>query len=538
MPNEENPENYEPVLIIEDDSAVLNMLKTGLEEAGYEVAEAPSGDQAWQFLSSKVPSFIILDWKLPSINGLAMLNRIRQSPSIKEVPVLVVSGFLATKDFSILEEFPLTATIEKPFSIARIKELMKKLMAERKWYQTKGNYIGKIINESAENLEYLEKLYGTIKESPNPVPLMIMVGRKLRSCRLYTEGKAFLSKAVKSYPSSPQILNELAKVSLFLGELDVASSLLQTAQMQSPKNVERLCQLGDISLEKLNIGQAHGYFSQALDIDPSHRGILTRMELVSTISDYMASQPDFAPISFASLLNTVGISKVREGQYEDAVHFYQSSLKCLTFDDVKARLAFNLGLCYLRWGKNEQAIEWLQKSVEWDPHFTKAEKKLENILSNQVTSVEKVESLFSGPAVTLENLSEMDDFDDELEDLGNNDLDQRENVEIEIEDEKLSDFKSMNTFGLSTSSEDKFDFDEKPKDYLVSKCPGLGEFLKKMAEEGIHVESQLPQIKKLLEQNESVFDQAVGDAMRSSLISLPGLSHIIGKLSQNKKVGS
>ena len=103
-------------MIVEDDIGIQSLISDLLSELldVSDLQRASSGSSAWNLLTEQEFDFILLDWKLPELEGLAILNRLRLHHHYKHVPVLVVSGFLTDQDFSLIGDFPLTGKLENP----------------------------------------------------------------------------------------------------------------------------------------------------------------------------------------------------------------------------------------------------------------------------------------------------------------------------------------------------------------------------------------------------------------------------------------
>src|ERR1700761_6715597 len=78
------------ILVVDDDSSLRRVMKMQLEEAGYEVALAWDGDQAWKMLKETEPQLIITDLQMPT-SGLELLNRIASEGM--QTTVIVVTAF-------------------------------------------------------------------------------------------------------------------------------------------------------------------------------------------------------------------------------------------------------------------------------------------------------------------------------------------------------------------------------------------------------------------------------------------------------------
>src|SRR5690348_12729795 len=83
-----------PYLLIADDDADFRTgLRPALEMKGYQVEEAANGQEALAQLAERPPLLVLLDLQMPVMNGREMLQRMRATPELKEVPVVIISGF-------------------------------------------------------------------------------------------------------------------------------------------------------------------------------------------------------------------------------------------------------------------------------------------------------------------------------------------------------------------------------------------------------------------------------------------------------------
>lgn len=80
------------ILIIEDDKKMTSVYEVALQKEGYEVHIAYDGDQALQALSVLKPDLIVLDIILPKIDGMTILERIRERDEFMKTPVLIISN--------------------------------------------------------------------------------------------------------------------------------------------------------------------------------------------------------------------------------------------------------------------------------------------------------------------------------------------------------------------------------------------------------------------------------------------------------------
>jgi len=82
----------ETILLVDDDHQTLELLKETLRSAGYETESALGGTRALELLSSKLVSAVLLDLLMPGMDGFAVIRHIRQEPSLREIPIFVMTA--------------------------------------------------------------------------------------------------------------------------------------------------------------------------------------------------------------------------------------------------------------------------------------------------------------------------------------------------------------------------------------------------------------------------------------------------------------
>jgi len=80
------------ILLIDDDLKVLEILGESLNRKGYKVSTASNGRQALRTFETQDPKLVVLDMMLPDINGLEVMEQLRESPHNSDVPVLILSA--------------------------------------------------------------------------------------------------------------------------------------------------------------------------------------------------------------------------------------------------------------------------------------------------------------------------------------------------------------------------------------------------------------------------------------------------------------
>lgn len=445
------------VLIVEDDGYITSFIDDALKHSGgYDTRIFHDGHQAWEEARNNTYDLVILDWKVPSLNGLCLFNRIRQLDSYQKVPILVISGFLRNKDFKLLDEFLYSTTLEKPFNAISLQRAIRSLVKEVEWVDQNEKKIEKLFAKlNSDSGAYLDTIFKLEGKSPSPVKLCLSAAKILRKKRLFKEAEVVLQKAITKRDHSLMALTELSKLYLETGQNDKAELILKKAMDLSPKNIDRICKLGDLNLENQNPEVAADFYNQALDIDESNEVAQSGVKLAGNIQGWLDTH-ESPPKTYAGLLNAIGVSMVRKKQFSKGIDHYKSALQHIFQPEVKARLNFNLGLAYRKWSKPKEAIPWFKKSLSEDPHFDRAIEQL-NVLkvpvpTNSIGEEEKqsesqevdeqiILTRDDAPESNIERANEvgLDELDSEWEDFDSN-LDS--GIDFDFKDDDIAELIS------------------------------------------------------------------------------------------------
>jgi CheY-like chemotaxis protein len=82
------------ILVADDDAAIRELWTRVLTRAGYRVLPARNGREALDLMRAVVPDLIILDLRMPEMNGPEFVTAFESAPVLDRIPVLIVSGFL------------------------------------------------------------------------------------------------------------------------------------------------------------------------------------------------------------------------------------------------------------------------------------------------------------------------------------------------------------------------------------------------------------------------------------------------------------
>lgn len=87
-----NPSEGRTILVVDDDADIRMVLRTNLEEEGFEVREAEGGAAAIESIKDDPPDLVILDVMMPEVDGYDVLGDIRSKPEFEELPVVLLTA--------------------------------------------------------------------------------------------------------------------------------------------------------------------------------------------------------------------------------------------------------------------------------------------------------------------------------------------------------------------------------------------------------------------------------------------------------------
>lgn len=118
------------LLVVEDEAAMVELLRYNLEKEGYDVAAAADGEEALQAIADSRPDLIILDWMLPLVSGIEICRQIRRKPETKDIPIIMLTARAEEADRVRGLEVGADDYVTKPFSpselIARVRAVLRR----------------------------------------------------------------------------------------------------------------------------------------------------------------------------------------------------------------------------------------------------------------------------------------------------------------------------------------------------------------------------------------------------------------------------
>jgi DNA-binding response OmpR family regulator len=117
------------VLLCDDEIHIIRAAEFKLARAGFDVECVSDGQFGWEAIERQAPDLVITDCQMPRLGGLQLIERIRANPTLKDLPVMMLTakGFELSSE-EMAQRWNVLAIIAKPFSprdlLRRVEEVL------------------------------------------------------------------------------------------------------------------------------------------------------------------------------------------------------------------------------------------------------------------------------------------------------------------------------------------------------------------------------------------------------------------------------
>lgn len=119
-----------PLLVVEDNVDILNLLVTTLNFRGYRVETARNGTEALDAIEKERPAVIITDILMPQMDGFSLVHRLRLNPDTRDIPVVFLSAtYVTPEDKSFAVTLGVIQFVEKPVNFEEFLPALDKLVS-------------------------------------------------------------------------------------------------------------------------------------------------------------------------------------------------------------------------------------------------------------------------------------------------------------------------------------------------------------------------------------------------------------------------
>lgn len=362
---------FKSVVIIDPDSNHRHALEGLLRKiAVLEPQSFEDGQTAFDWISEhdKV-DLIIMEWKIPGMPGLVLLQRIRKQLKLKAM-IVVVSSLLKASEKPLLKEMGVDELFEKPLDTA---SFLGRLLGGMQHKSYSSRLLG--LETKIRRLLLAKRVEEALVDLPalldNP-KVQDSIKRELLAEIDYQNGKysealALAIEALKLEGGHTLgLLNLAGKCFLKLHQFQSAIKCFERAKDISPMNFERLFDLAECKLAVEEPKAVAENLRVVNEFDPGNPQLLeiqtkVDLELGDKTSPLLEALDPAALKRIASFINNRGVILVRSGRIEEGIGLYERALKALPVKAISDRslVTYNLALASARHGDFEPAMMML-----------------------------------------------------------------------------------------------------------------------------------------------------------------------------------
>ncbi len=126
------------ILLREDSANLQELLTTAVNHLGYDVIVATTGEEAVELACARRPDLILMDVRLPKLNGVEATARIKRNDHTTHIPIVLLTALRRCPDIIRALESGAAEILRKPATLSRIQEVLRKYLSVKVGTSTQG----------------------------------------------------------------------------------------------------------------------------------------------------------------------------------------------------------------------------------------------------------------------------------------------------------------------------------------------------------------------------------------------------------------
>ena len=375
------------VLILTKEGGHRESIRKSLMVHRFQADFCNSSLTAYQLLASSTSGIFLHDWdaiersqaidlqrRINRMEGFAQLLRVVYAPEISPSLLAIATDTnirrvmsYATANLSLAAELQMLVSGEKTSS-----DLQRKV---------------RLLSQGAVGYhqEMLDKLIDNAyqQHAHDPLVKMEYAGLCFRRDNL-TNANAIIEEILAADPNNVRAMSLRSRILMRQGAFNDAAKMLEYADVLSPRNPDRLCQLGETFYAMGKTEKAKTYFQNSLELDPENKqaqkGLgVTLLDEGDANAALKLFKQSLSEEEAAGFFNNAAVQAVRRGETEKSLRLYETAMAALRSDKLKPLVHFNIGLAHRRLGHIDEALREFHAALKFDPGYQKAQQQIEEI---------------------------------------------------------------------------------------------------------------------------------------------------------------
>jgi two-component system chemotaxis response regulator CheY len=277
------------VLLVDDDPDARAMVAEYLAAMGFkDVRQENDGKAALEYLGKNAEhvGLVVSDWDMPELNGLQLLGACKNSPSLREIPFLMITSQSSVESMKVVQaaRASVDSYLLKPFGLDEIKKRIDALVEKER---TRSEVQGLVVDavEHVKHRHYqraLRRFEQVLKLDPGNETALRETGEILMREKGVQDALPYFKRLVDSNPYSARGYLALAGAYDYLGWLDKAIALLQAAIHQIGFSAELHFFLGKLYDRRGMTEEAKAELEKTLALQLDHQEARLMLEMIGT----------------------------------------------------------------------------------------------------------------------------------------------------------------------------------------------------------------------------------------------------------------
>lgn len=359
-------------------------IRAELKELGaVTIVTPPNREACIEALIRNSDAVLVLDWAVGPEDGNQILAAIKGHFHVETRPVVLIVGELNEQMVATGAEYGISQLHSGPVSRSSLKSCLSAVLREdAQTREVKAMLVQVATARSRGDWTVATPILLELHEKyPHNDRVATELGENLIQEGAWDHASQVLEPFAKADPPYIRALHLMGRCAMAHGDADRAIGLLERAKVLNPHNVERLIELGQAFLSVDCVEDAKTNFDEAAAIDPENKEAKVGQGqchlMAGEVNEALSLLKEVSgPRELASIFNTSAVLAMRHTRYEQGMSLYKSALIAVGRDEkIAARLFFNMGIGFKRWGKPDRAATCFAKSLELDPTYVKAAKQ-------------------------------------------------------------------------------------------------------------------------------------------------------------------